>query len=465
LRNINLLFFAIGWLILTPIASFADDVIVELTPETPYVDFVVNVDTTTAYAIHTNTGPRTEVIDSQTVVRTDWVDSWITLYRGVASDSGTVIRHDDDSNHNAENNFLASKLIGTLEADTYTIRATSFNYMANGSTPTGSYTLSSNLINLPETNTATASPDTATVNTSPSAQDTNTVTVDTGTVTTNPSNVDGTTATTNPPTNSTSTEQPVTPTPSPSPESQPEPIILPSPTPIEIDTSQEPSPMTPEQEPDTPITDTLDAEESLLDDEPVPEELLEQPTQELEQENLLEEPIETPIEDSEEPTSVFEENQEPVTSEDVDNLVESLNQDGELSQADVELIAEALLEEANGEPISAETLTNAGITYEDLPPATPVEIRQDENGNAVVITAEVAAALLVLESPVELLSGIFNDPAEVFMALGNIGADMSDAERAESEQTIVAAVIVSGIAVQATATAAIAGSATYRRRL
>jgi hypothetical protein len=66
--------------------------------------------------------------------------------------------------------------------------------------------------------------------------------------------------------------------------------------------------MTPEQEPDMPITDILDAEESLLDDEPVPEELLEQPTQELEQENLLEEPIETPIEDSDEPISELEEN-------------------------------------------------------------------------------------------------------------------------------------------------------------
>jgi hypothetical protein len=339
--------------------------------------------------------------------------------------------------------------------------------MANGSTPTGSYTLSSNLINVPETNTVTASPDTATANTSPNTQDTNTATTDTGTVTTNPSNVDGTTATTSPPTDSTNTEQPVTPTPSPSPESQPEPIILPSPTPtpIEIDTSQEPSPMTPEQEPDMPITDILDAEESLLDDEPVPEELLEQPTQELEQENLLEEPIETPIEDSEEPISELEENQEPVTQEGVDNLVESLNEDGELSQADVELITEALLEEANGEPISAEALTEAGITYEDLPANTAVEVREDENGNAVVITAEVAAALLVLESPVELLSAIFDDPAQVLMALGSIGADMSDAERAESEQTIVAAVIVSGIALQATTTAAMAGSATYRRRL
>jgi hypothetical protein len=161
----------------------------------------------------------------------------------------------------------------------------------------------------------------------------------------------------------------------------------------------------------------------------------------------------------------LEENQEPVTQEDVDNLVESLNEDGELSQADVELITEALLEEANGEPISAEALTEAGITYEDLPANTPVEVREDENGNAVVITAEVAAALLVLESPVELLSAIFDDPAEVLMALGSIGADMSDAERAESGQTIVAAVIVSGIALQATTTAAMAGSATYRRRL
>jgi hypothetical protein len=32
-------------------------------------------------------------------------------------------------------------------------------------------------------------------------------------------------------------------------------------------------------------------------------------------------------------------------------------------------------------------------------PETPVEVRQDENGNEVIITADVAAALVLLENP------------------------------------------------------------------
>ena len=100
-----------------------------------------------------------------------------------------------------------------------------------------------------------------------------------------------------------------------------------------------------------------------------------------------------------------------------------------------------------------------------MPPSTPVEVREDSNGNPVVITAEVAAALVVLESPVELLNTIFSDPAQALLALSSIGADMSDEERSESEQTIVAAVIVGGIAVQSATTAALAGSVSYRRRL
>ena len=74
-------------------------------------------------------------------------------------------------------------------------------------------------------------------------------------------------------------------------------------------------------------------------------------------------------------------------------------------------------------------------------------------------------SLLVLDSPVELLTTIFSDPAKALLALGSIGADMSDEERAESEKTIIAAVIVGGIAIQSAASAAIAGSATYRRRV
>jgi hypothetical protein len=127
------------------------------------------------------------------------------------------------------------------------------------------------------------------------------------------------------------------------------------------------------------------------------------------------------------------------------------------------IVAQEIIELAGENPVTAEAIQAAGLTYSDLPPATPVEVRQDENGNEVVITAEVAAALLVLENPAELLNAIFTDPAQALLALGSIGADMSPEERAESEKTVVAAVIVGQIAGQAAVTAA-AGAAAYRRK-
>jgi hypothetical protein len=98
------------------------------------------------------------------------------------------------------------------------------------------------------------------------------------------------------------------------------------------------------------------------------------------------------------------------------------------------------------------------LSYEDLPPETPVEVRTDEEGNAVIITAEVAAALVLLDNPAELLGELFSDPGQVLTALSNIGADMTEAEREESEKVIVASVIVGQIAVQAAASAALAAT-------
>ena len=97
-----------------------------------------------------------------------------------------------------------------------------------------------------------------------------------------------------------------------------------------------------------------------------------------------------------------------------------------------------------------------------MPPATPVEVRQDEDGNAVVITAEVAAALVVLENPAALVQAIFTDPGQALLAIASIGADMSDEERTESEKIIVATVIAGQAAV--TAAGAAAGAAAYRRK-
>jgi hypothetical protein len=124
------------------------------------------------------------------------------------------------------------------------------------------------------------------------------------------------------------------------------------------------------------------------------------------------------------------------------------------------VVAEAIIEAAGDAPVTAAAIADAGLTYADLPPETPVEVRTDDEGNEVVITAEVAAALVILENPAELINAIFTDPAQALLAIGSIGADMSDEERTESEQTIVAAVI----AGQAAVTAAAGAAGTYRRK-
>ena len=113
------------------------------------------------------------------------------------------------------------------------------------------------------------------------------------------------------------------------------------------------------------------------------------------------------------------------------------------------IVAEAIIEAAGDKPVTAEAIADAGLTYADLPPETPVEVRQDKDGNEVVITAEVAAALVVLESPAALVEAIFTDPAQALLAIASIGADMSDEERTESTEAVVATVIAAGAAINA----------------
>ena len=237
-------------LLFIPTPASAEDVIINLDATTAYVDVVVQVDTTTAYTITTTTGPRFEVVDSQTVERVAWVDSWLWLYRGVAdSTTANPIRGDDDSNHNSENNYFASALSGVLNADTYTIRATSYNYVVGGERPIGTYTLSSNLIPPRDTSTVVV--------------DTSTVVVDTGTVVvdTNTSTVDGTTATVD-------TSTAVVPTPAPEP-----PVVAPEPPPIiYIPPLVEPEPpVMVEEPPIEAIEPPIEAEEPPVEAEEPPD--------------------------------------------------------------------------------------------------------------------------------------------------------------------------------------------------
>jgi polyhydroxyalkanoate synthesis regulator phasin len=152
-----------------------------------------------------------------------------------------------------------------------------------------------------------------------------------------------------------------------------------------------------------------------------------------------------------------------ITQSEVNDLSETLSSDGQFTQEEKQLVAAVLIESANGEAITVESIAEAGLSLEDLPPTTPVELRQDENGNAVIISAVVADALQLLESPAEILTAIFESPAELIFAIGNLGADMSEEEREEATKTIVAATIVGNIAANAAVTASI-GAVGYRRK-
>jgi hypothetical protein len=97
------------------------------------------------------------------------------------------------------------------------------------------------------------------------------------------------------------------------------------------------------------------------------------------------------------------------------------------------------------------------VDLETLEPDTPVKL-----DNGVVVTAEQAIAIQLLQDPAALLQEIFTNPAAALAALGSVGADMTEEVREESEKVIVAAVIAGNIATQAAATAGAVSA--YRRK-
>ena len=143
-----------------------------------------------------------------------------------------------------------------------------------------------------------------------------------------------------------------------------------------------------------------------------------------------------------------------VSKAEVTNLVEALTADGgKLNESEKSLVADALVASADGEALSSEQIKDSGIEYKDLPAETPVDVRTDEQGNAVVITAEVAAQVELLQDPAALLQEAFSDPGAALAALASIGADMSQEEREEATDMVVATVVAAGAAINAAAVA------------
>jgi hypothetical protein len=217
--------------------------------------------------------------------------------------------------------------------------------------------------------------------------------------------------------------EPVVPEPEPTPvEPEPEvvPVVPPSPEPVTppvyIPEQQPIQQPLPEQEPQPLPTPEPEPEPEL---EPVPvepEPVQPEPTPDQEEEPIVEEPVGT-------------------------ETVEESNP----------------IETPIVEPIEEETIQVDEVDLATLEPNTPVEL-----SNGVVVTAEVAMAVQLLQDPAALLQELFTDPGAAFAALGSVGADMTEEEREESEKVIIAAVIAGNIATTAATSAA--GAAAIRRK-
>jgi hypothetical protein len=248
------------------------------------------------------------------------------------------------------------------------------------------------------------------------------------------------------PTPSSFTEPPVIPTLEPSPEPVPSvvPSLNPEPTPIPEPT-QEPTPEPTPSETATPTPEPIPV--ATQEPEPTPEPIV----SEVAPEPVVEpEPIAPDLEPDlvpePEPTVEHEVVQEvvqdePTVEELTQTVIEDALTDGVLTDTERELVADALVEEFAGEAITFEALQEAGLDYEDLPPDQPVIL---ENG--VVLTAEIADAIEIFESGAEVISALLNNPAKALKAFVNVGADMTPEERETSQNTVVAAVVVTQVA-------------------
>jgi hypothetical protein len=113
--------------------------------------------------------------------------------------------------------------------------------------------------------------------------------------------------------------------------------------------------------------------------------------------------------------------------------------------------------EEESTPLEPPVVSVEDVNLESLAPDTPVEL-----ANGVVVTAQVAMAVELLQNPAEFVQNLLTDPGAALEALGSVGADLPPEVREEAEKVIVAAVIAGNIATQAAATAA--ASAVIRRK-
>jgi hypothetical protein len=216
----------------------------------------------------------------------------------------------------------------------------------------------------------------------------------------------------------TPTETPLeTPTPTPTPtetvEPTPEPTPIPSETVSPVDPGPDPTPVViPTDEPEIEVPEEVQEEIEIIL-EPSPE-----PT-----------PIEEIIAVEEEMDNAIEEllvNEEEITDEQLENIAALLIENYEVDEA---MPVADLIEGLNDEK-----------TLEFLEQLDENQIIEYREG--VELEAGVAVVFEQLSDPGALLGEFVSDPGQVLEALGQLGADMTEEEREDSQTVVVATVIV-----------------------
>ena len=222
-----------------------------------------------------------------------------------------------------------------------------------------------------------------------------------------------------------------TPTPTPTPTETPSESPTPTPTPTEtLEPTPEPTP-TQTQDPE-PVDQGPDPTPVEI---PIDEPVVEEQEEVQEEEEIILEPSQepTPIDEiisgEEEINNAIDEllvNEEDISDEQLDNITELLLENYEINE--VMPVAD-LIEGLNDE----QTLE----FLEQLDENQVIEYRE-----GVELEAGVAVVFEQLSDPAALLGEFVSDPGQVLEALGQLGADMTEEEREDSQTVVVATVIV-----------------------
>jgi hypothetical protein len=238
------------------------------------------------------------------------------------------------------------------------------------------------------------------------------------------------------------------PSPSPTPTPTQTPTPTPTPTPTETPTPTPTPSETVEPTPEPTPTQTQDPDPVQPDPDPTPVETpVDEPVVEEQEEVQVEE--EQTLEPSLEPTPI-----EEIISveEEVNNAIDELivNEE-EISNEQLEDITELLLEnyEVNEVMPVAELLDNLSDEQvlellEQLDENQIIEYRE-----GVELEAGVAVVFEQLSDPAALVGELFSDPGQTLEALGQLGADMTEEEREDSQDVVVAAVVATQVATMA----------------